>query len=238
MPVPVDVGERAPRVHVLVEVGLGCGQQTVADREVAGAVIQQDPWRHLVGAVDVPDVQVGRAVTVDIGRRGGVREVVDLREVGRRVNQLPARRRQDQRVLIARKRGVIPTVIGDEHVGTMVAVEVRDHDLARDLGARNIALEDRTRAIREVALPIAQQDRDRNRVLSVEGTAREQDVLVPVPVEVRHRDRAVPPGNKPYLHRRTPPRYDVGGQRPTRHQHRDQPGQTQQNRTKANKNTA
>ena len=70
MPITVDVGEPAPGVHVLAEVGLG-GGSNCGDGEVAGAVVQQDPWRHFVGAVNVPDVEVGRAVTVYVGGRGG-----------------------------------------------------------------------------------------------------------------------------------------------------------------------
>ena len=78
----------------------------------------------------------------------------------------------------------VVAVVGNEDVGSPVAVEVGDDDLARPLQPWERTLEDRARRIGEPTAPVAQEYDERVCVQCSPAMPCDEDVDESVPVEV------------------------------------------------------
>src|SRR5439155_6583560 len=86
--VAVDVSESARRVANREVRIPKLGRKAAADCEMPGAVVEQKPRCDVVAAIDVPDVNVGMSVAIDIGGTGGVAEAGRLGEARGSIDEL------------------------------------------------------------------------------------------------------------------------------------------------------
>ena len=204
---------------VAVDVRNEALQRVGLDREVSGAVVEQDLSLHVVApaAAEVVEEDVGGAVPVDIRDRGGVRKRHLLGQVLRRVDEMAVRGREDQFVLSAcahliRVGVVHVSVVRDEDVRPAVAVEVRREQLPGETDHRRRPVEQRLCRVLELPAASVEEEHRRNRDHGVAlRLVRRCDNRIKQPVAVqidgenldRSRGRR---RQRPGLHRGTPGR--------------------------------
>jgi hypothetical protein len=97
---------------------------------------------------------------------------------------------------VAREGSDVDAGVGDEHVETMIAVEVGEDGLSRVLRARNGSVEQLGGGVAQVAVTVAREDRQWIRLDRRPTNVRDDEIVEPVAGqitggELRHRQRNV-----------------------------------------------